>query len=242
MKKKLLLISLCATALITISACANPRQSAPPSASQSPPQIQDSQGSGSQITSLKAREIAVEFVGHGYASDVVAFSEGEALVFEVEVRYGSSSYLVSINADNGSVIGMIRHEAHPQPQTDPIPEPEQESASAPEPAQTPESAAQPAAQPQQPAQPSATPPAASGNRIIRPSNPAISLERAIEIAYADLAARGISATYRSNSGMDWERGQWVWELLFRTQGERMPLIEFYINVDTGAIVKFEWDD
>jgi len=31
--------------------------------------------------------------------------------------------------------------------------------------------------------------------------------------------------------MSWERGQWVWELLFKTQGERMPLIEFYINVD-----------
>jgi len=79
----------------------------------------------------------------------------------------------------------------------------------------------------------------SGNR---PSNPAISLERAIEIAYEDLARRGINATYHSNSGMDWERGQWVWELLFRTQGERMPFIEFYINVDSGEIVKFEWDD
>ena len=82
----------------------------------------------------------------------------------------------------------------------------------------------------------------SNNQNNRPSNPAISLERAIEIAYADLAARGINATYRSNSGMDWERGQWVWELLFRTQGERMPFIEFYINVDNGDIVKFEWDD
>jgi len=79
-------------------------------------------------------------------------------------------------------------------------------------------------------------------RGIRPSNPAISLERAIEIAYEDLERRGINATYRSNSGMDFERGQWVWELLFRTQGERMPFIEFYISVDTGDVVKFEWDD
>jgi beta-lactamase regulating signal transducer with metallopeptidase domain/uncharacterized membrane protein YkoI len=76
----------------------------------------------------------------------------------------------------------------------------------------------------------------------RPSDPAISLERAIEIANADLISRGVNATYRSNSGMSWERGQWVWELLYRTQGERMPFIEFYINVDNGNIVKFEWDD
>ena len=80
------------------------------------------------------------------------------------------------------------------------------------------------------------------SRSNRPSNPAISLERAIEIAYADLAERGINATFRRDSGMDWERGQWVWELEFRTQGERMPIIEFYISVDNGNIVKFEWDD
>jgi len=82
----------------------------------------------------------------------------------------------------------------------------------------------------------------NSSRWTRPSNPAITLDQAIEIAYADLERRGINATYRSNSGLDFERGQWVWELLFRTQGEHMPLIEYYINVDTGDIVKFEWDD
>ena len=85
-------------------------------------------------------------------------------------------------------------------------------------------------------------PSTSVGQSGRPSNPAISLQRAIEIAYADLANRGINATFSRDSGMDWERGQWVWELLFRTHGERMPLIEFYINVDNGNIVKFEWDD
>jgi len=78
------------------------------------------------------------------------------------------------------------------------------------------------------------------NRNNRPSNPAISLERAIEIAYADLAARNISATFRANSGMDWERGQWVWELEFRPTVGRGE-IEYYINVNTGDIVKFEFD-
>ncbi|MCL2853643.1 MAG: stalk domain-containing protein [Defluviitaleaceae bacterium] len=83
-------------------------------------------------------------------------------------------------------------------------------------------------------------PSPGGNQGGRPSNPAISLDRAIEIAYADLSARGISATFRANSGMDWERGQWVWELEFRPNGQR-GVIEYYINVNTGAIVKFEWD-
>jgi len=70
----------------------------------------------------------------------------------------------------------------------------------------------------------------------------ISLQRAIEIAYADLVARGINATFHRHSGIDWEYGQRVWELLFRTHGERMPFIEYYINAENGNIVKFEWDD
>jgi len=82
----------------------------------------------------------------------------------------------------------------------------------------------------------------NNNQNNRPTNPAISRDRAIEIAYADLAERGINATFRASSGMSWERGQWVWELEFRTQGERMPIIEYYINVNNGNIAKFEWDD
>jgi hypothetical protein len=85
-----------------------------------------------------------------------------------------------------------------------------------------------------------TPGGGGSNQGNRPSNPSISLQRAIEIAYADLANRGIDATFHRDSGMDWERNQWVWELEFRPVGQR-GVIEYYINVDTGAIVKFEWD-
>ena len=88
--------------------------------------------------------------------------------------------------------------------------------------------------------PIASPPVNEGGN--QPSGSAISLDRAIEIANADLKSRNISATYHSNSGIDLEKGQRVWELLFRTHGERMPLIEYYINADNGNIVKFEWDD
>jgi len=83
-------------------------------------------------------------------------------------------------------------------------------------------------------------PSPSSNQSSRPSNPSISLERAIEIAYADLGERNISASFHTHSGMDWERGQWVWELEFRPTTGR-GVIEYYINVDTGAIVKFEWN-
>jgi len=101
---------------------------------------------------------------------------------------------------------------------------------------------QPAAPAPNPPQTPTTPtPPATGDRrsSSRPSDPAISLQRAIEIAEADLARRGINATFRRDSGMDWERGQWVWELEFRPATGRGE-IEFYINVDTGAIVKFEF--
>jgi len=87
-------------------------------------------------------------------------------------------------------------------------------------------------------------PATGGSQGNRPQNPAVSLQRAIEIAEADLARRGINANFHSNSGMDWERGQWVWELEFRVVNapRGRHVIEYYINVDTGYIVKFEHGD
>jgi hypothetical protein len=96
-----------------------------------------------------------------------------------------------------------------------------------------------------PPPPTPQPTASPSSRNARPTNPAISLQRAIEIAEADLVQRGITATFRSDSGMDWERGQWVWELEFRvTNAPRRSrhVIEFYIDVQSGDIVKFEWDD
>jgi len=88
------------------------------------------------------------------------------------------------------------------------------------------------------------PPTTGSGQGNRPQNPAITLQRAIEIAQADLVRRGINANFHSNSGIDWERGQWVWELEFRAVNapRGRNVIEFYINVDTGAIVKFEQGD
>ena len=203
-----------------------------------PPHDNSEQQGTEQITSQRAREIAVEFVGYGTVHDIRAFTEEGILNFEVEIRQGTVRYVVQINGVNGNVINLSSYtddtateqatqatsetnNAEPIPQATPDPPQAQEPTSAP----TQEATQQPAS-----------------SQDNRPTNPAISLDRAIEIAYADIAARGINATFRTDSGMSWERGQWVWELEFRTQGERMPIIEFYINADNGNIVKFEWDD
>jgi hypothetical protein len=95
-----------------------------------------------------------------------------------------------------------------------------------------------------PPQQTAPPPSGTQTQGNRPSNPAISRERAIEIGYAEIARRGHTGTFRRDSGMDWEPryGGWVWEVLFRVQGGRLPLVEMYICVHTGNVAKFEWDD
>jgi len=220
-----------------------------------------------QISSQKAREIAVEFVGYGVVHDIQAFTDENTLIFEIDIRYDAMRYVVLLNAESGNVTSLKRYA---DGSIDVVDSPDAyivtDASTAPNAATSPDSTAasnpaasqtenrtqttnettQPATQPatqsaaNPPSSPAVTSPASG--RVNRPSNPAISLDRAIEIAYADLASRGIDATYRSNSGMEWERGQWVWELLFRTHGERMPLIEYYINVDNGNIAKFEWDD
>ena len=87
------------------------------------------------------------------------------------------------------------------------------------------------------ASPGPTSSPSSGNQSDRPASPAIGRERAIEIAEADLSARGLSGTFRSAS-MGWERNQWVWEVEFRSG---RTVYEWYINVNTGNIVKFEID-
>ena len=175
------------------------------------------------ISGQRAREIAVELVGYGEARDVLLFSDDGALKFEVDVRYLNRRYMVYIDAASGEFISISRFDdvmpgfepgvATTPPKVSPSPSPH--------------------------ASPS---PSLSPGQTGRPINPAISLERAIEIGYEELARRGHTGSFRNHSGMDLERGQWVWELLFNVQGGRLPFVEMYISVDTGAIIKFEWDD
>jgi len=77
------------------------------------------------------------------------------------------------------------------------------------------------------------------NQILSP-DPAITLNQAKQIAYNDLTNRNIQADFYANSGQNLHRGQLVWELEFRLQNDR-SIIEYYINVADGSIVKFEWE-
>ena len=198
-----------------------------------------------QISLPQAREIAMEFVGYGEVYDIKAFTHGDELRFEAMVLHNGVRYVVEIDGVYGNIISLART-VDATPQSTMTPPPISTPAPYPTPTSTPAPSPPPTATPVPPSTPSHTTPSSnnqsqgSSSRSIRPSNPAISLEMAIELAYADLAARGIDATFRRDSGMDWERGQWVWELEFRPTTGRGE-IEFYINVDTGEIVKFEWD-
>ena len=81
------------------------------------------------------------------------------------------------------------------------------------------------------------------NRNAWPTNPAISMDQAISIAQTELARHGLSGTVRS-AYIDWERGQWVWDVELRTNSPNRWQREFevYINIDTGAIIHTEFDD
>lgn len=176
-----------------------------------------------------------------------------ALLAVVAIIVATSFITASILSRQGTGIAGYIH--HPPVYTPFVPQDDiTDSALTPEPTPTPESLniqqsaeVYPAPTPvpsytQETEANTTTPTSDSSQRGNRPSNPAISLDRAIEIGYEELTRRGHTGTFRTDSGMDWEHGQWVWELLFRVEGGRLPLVEMYINVDTGEIVKFEWDD
>lgn len=68
----------------------------------------------------------------------------------------------------------------------------------------------------------------------------IGLDEARAIAERHLQSRNIQATFRTHSGIDREAGTRVWELEYR--GTDGLTHEFYIDVYTGDIVKFETGD
>ncbi|MBL3715533.1 hypothetical protein GHK52_01565 [Lactococcus garvieae] len=68
----------------------------------------------------------------------------------------------------------------------------------------------------------------------------ISLDEAREIAERHLQSRNIDASFRNHSGIEREAGTRVWELEYR--GRDGLTHEFYIDVYTGDIVKFETGD
>jgi len=165
------------------------------------------------ISAIEARDIALAMSGGGTISSLNMVVDGAVgQVYLIVVINNAVRYEVSINAQTGDVIRVTSGPAQGAG------------------AGTPAASSAPSASPA-PAAP------ARHNRLVRPTNPPISSARAVEIAAAHLASLGIQATFRS-SKIDWERGRWVWEVEFR-QG-RIEY-EFYIDVNTGEIVKFEID-
>lgn len=73
------------------------------------------------------------------------------------------------------------------------------------------------------------PPARTGG----PSNPAISAQRAAELARDHLISIGVTDARFDYLYMDMERGTWVWSVEFDSQGRSY---EFYINVETGEFL------
>ncbi|MCL2190533.1 MAG: PepSY domain-containing protein [Treponema sp.] len=70
-----------------------------------------------------------------------------------------------------------------------------------------------------------------------PANPPVSAQRAVEIARDHLVSIGVTRARFDYVYMDMERGRWVWSVEF--DGARGRDYEFYIDVDTGRIIKFE---
>ena len=67
-----------------------------------------------------------------------------------------------------------------------------------------------------------------------PANPAISAQRAVELARDHLVANGVASARFDYVYMDIENGVWVWSVEFDGQGRSF---EFYVNVNTGAFVR-----
>ena len=160
----------------------------------------------------RAIEIAFSLIGPGTISETRLFSDaGLDPVYHFVVDSDAAKYEVFIDAINGNMLGFKALEVRQAP----LSRGDVSSGST----------------VNIPPSPAAPPP--------RSINPPISRAAAIDIAYAHLRSLGIPATFRRDSGIDWERGRWVWELEFRHG--RIDY-EFYIDVNTGAIVKFEIDD
>lgn len=106
-------------------------------------------------------------------------------------------------------------------------------------------ASQPAVSQSAAPQPAASQPASSRSaRPPRPVNPPISQARAIEIAFAYAAANVSGEGRLDEASLDFEKGQWVWEVEIefgsKREGNKQEL-EIYIDINTGEVLWSEWD-
>ncbi|MCL2380407.1 MAG: PepSY domain-containing protein [Treponema sp.] len=165
---------------------------------------------GQMVSAPAAREQALAMTGGGTVDSMELVSGPDGPVYRFIITNAATRFEVSVDASTGNVTGLS-------------------SLAAPAPGVT---AAPPPATPGPGVM--ATPTPRHGGTAM-PQNPPVSRAAAVDIARAYLASRNIRADFRSVK-MDWERGRWVWEVEFR---DGRTEIEFYIDVHSGEIVKFE---
>jgi uncharacterized membrane protein YkoI len=182
----------------------------------------------SMISAEQARQIALESVGGGNVVEIEFDVCDGRSVFEVEVKYNGVEYEVVIDALTGEVIRLRGCSQSSVTTTPANPQP-------------PANTTQPPTPTTQPPVPPPTTQRPATQSPQQPNGQSISLERAIEIGYAEIANRGFTGTFRESCRGS-SRGQQVWELLYRVQGGRLPLVEMYISMETGEIIMWEWDD
>ena len=173
---------------------------------------------GQNISAIDARELALAITGGGTISSLELISDAAVgPVYQITVVNNDVRYDVSINARTGDIFRLTASQAA-----------------------SPQVAPPPAIQQQQdqggifignvtPRRPA---------RFGGPSNPPISAQRAVEIARDHLISIGVTNVRFDYVYMDLERGQWVWSVEFDGRGRDY---EFYIDVNTGAIVQFKID-
>ena len=175
------------------------------------------QAHAQMISAVQARETALAMTGGGTISSLELSSDPAAgSVYNIVVMHNNVRYDLVIGAQTGEVIRITSGQpgvAAPAPQ---IAVPQQQGG------------------------------IFVGNVVPRPprrpggpANPPVSAQRAVEIARDHLVAIGVTSARFDYVYLDWERGRWVWSVEFDGPGSLD--YEFYIDVNTGAIIHFEID-
>ena len=171
------------------------------------------------ISAIDARDLALSITGGGVISSLELVSAGTAdPVYQIVILNNDLRYEVSINARTGDIFRLTTSQAgavSPQLVT---------------PHQTAPQGGNIVIGNVTPRRPA---------RLGGPVNPPVSAQRAVEIARDHLVSIGVTTARFDYVYMDRERGRWVWSVEFDGRGREY---EFYIDVDTGAIIKFESDN
>jgi len=171
---------------------------------------------GQNISAIEARDIALSMTEGGTISSLELVNEDSVgPVYRIVVINNNVMYEVSVNARTGDIFRLTSSSGQvPPPQT----------------------AAPAAAAQQQSGIVIGTVRPRLPARFGGPANPPVSAQRAVEIARDHLVSIGVTHARFDYVYMDRERGLWVWSVEFDGRGRDY---EFYIDVNTGAIVQFE---